>query len=80
MNPQLTAPQAAWCLQAHLHRRYCVMLWGSHLVTGSAFTPIPATAQDPNGSCGEGASLGTGSRNYCTHVCTGGCALQGEAG
>lgn len=59
---------------------HCVMLWGSHLVTGSAFTPIPATTQDPGGSCGEGARLGTGSRNYCTHICTGGRALQGEAG
>ena len=26
---------------------HCVMLRGPHPVTGSAFTPIPATAQDP---------------------------------
>lgn len=31
-------------------------------------------------SCGEGATLGTGSGNYRTHVCTGGRVLRGEAG
>ena len=61
MNPQLTSLQAAWCLKAHSPPQYSITggcCGGPTPVTGSAFTHIPVTAQDPRDALWRGHNAG----------------------